>query len=209
MRPWSAPLDTGARWRGRNDEAALPADIIALARESGRYGCRKITALLRAAGWLVSPKRVERIWRREGLKVPRRHPKKGRLWPNNGSCVRLRPERPNQVWAYDCVEDRTQNGRKIRRLDVVDEFPHECLAIRVARKLKAAEVIDVLSGLFMPHGVRRPIFALIPDRSSWPKGGRTGSGPQEPGRPPSSRAHLGRMATSRAWGGPGRPGLAG
>jgi hypothetical protein len=100
--------------RGRDDEAALTADIIALAREYGRYGYRKITALLHAAGWTVNAKRVERIWRREGLKVPAKQPKKGRLWLNDGSCVRLRPERPNHVWSYDFVEDRTHDGRKFR-----------------------------------------------------------------------------------------------
>ena len=139
--------------RGRDDEEALTADIIALAREYGRYGYRKITALLRAAGWVVNAKRVERIWRREGLKVPAKQPKKGRLWLADGSCVRLRPEHPNHVWSYDFVEDRTHDGRKFRMLNVVDEFTHECLAIRVARKLKATEVIDVLSDLFILRGV--------------------------------------------------------
>ena len=139
--------------RGRDDEEQLTADIIALAREYGRYGYRKITALLRAAGWVVNAKRVERIWRREGLKVPQKQPKKGRLWLADGSCVRLRPEYPNHVWSYDFVEDRTHDGRKFRMLNVVDEFTHECLTIRVARKLKATDVIDVLSDLFILRGV--------------------------------------------------------
>ena len=95
---------------------------------------------------------MERIWRREGLKVPARQPKRGRLWLNNGSCVRLRPERPNHVWAYDFVEDRTREGCKFRMLNVVDEFTRECLAIRVARKLSSADVIDVLSDLFILRG---------------------------------------------------------
>jgi putative transposase len=93
--------------RGRADEAALTADIVALATRYGRYGYRRIAALLRDAGWVVNAKRVERIWRREGLKVPQKQPKKGRLWLNDGSCIRLRPERPNHVWSYDFVEDRT------------------------------------------------------------------------------------------------------
>lgn len=138
---------------GKEDEAALTADIIALAREYGRYGYRKITALLRAAGWVVNAKRVERIWRREGLKVPAKQPKKGRLWLNDGSCVRLRPEQPNHVWSYDFVENRTHDGHKFRMLNIVDEFTHECLAIGVARKLKANDVIDVLSDLFILRGV--------------------------------------------------------
>ncbi len=137
----------------REDEAALTADIIALAEQYGRYGYRRITALLRSAGWLVNTKRVERIWRREGLKVPARQPKRGRLWLNDGSCIRLKPERPNHVWSYDFVEDRTHDRRKFRMLNVIDEFTRECLAIRVARKLKAADVIDVLSDLFILRGV--------------------------------------------------------
>ena len=135
-----------------DDEAALTAAIIELARQYGRYGYRRITALLRAEGWQVNHKRVERIWRREGLKVPARQPKRGRLWLNDGSCVRLRPERANHVWAYDFVEDRTRDGRKIRLLNVVDEFTRECLAIRVGRKLGSAEVIDVLADLFIARG---------------------------------------------------------
>jgi putative transposase len=139
--------------RGRDDEAALTADLVELARPYGRYGYRKISALLKAAGWLVNDKRVERIWRREGLKVPAKQPKKGRLWDNEGSCLRLRPEHPNHVWSYDFVEARTHDGRKFRMLNVIDEFTHEGLAIRVARKLKAADVIDVLSDLFVLRGV--------------------------------------------------------
>ena len=139
--------------RGRHDEEALTADLIALARQYGRYGYRKITALLRDAGWLVSDKRVERIWRREGLKVPARQPKRGRLWLNDGSCIRLRAEHRNHVWSYDFVEDRTHNGRKIRMLNIIDEFTHECLAIRVARRLRSIDVIDVLSDLFILRGV--------------------------------------------------------
>jgi putative transposase len=139
--------------KGRADEAALTADIVALATEYGRYGYRRITAMLRAAGWAVNVKRVERIWRREGLKVPSKQPKKGRLWLNDGSCLRLRPERPNHVWSYDFVEDRTHNGRKFRMLNVIDEFTRECLAIRLDRKLKSTDVIDVLSDLFILRGV--------------------------------------------------------
>ena len=85
--------------------------------------------------------------------MPRRQPKRGRLWLNDGACVRLRPERPDHVWAYDFVEDRTRDGRKFRLLCVVDEFTREALAIRVARKLGAAEVIDVLADLFLARGV--------------------------------------------------------
>ena len=136
-----------------DDEAALRDEIVALAKLYGRYGYRRVTALLRVAGWCTNHKRVERIWRQEGLKVPPRQPKRGRLWLNDGSCVRLRPERPNHVWAYDFVENRTRDGRKFRMLCVVDEFTREALAIRVARKLGSVEVIDVLADLFIARGV--------------------------------------------------------
>ena len=129
-------------------------DIVELARRYGRYGYRRIAALLRSqAGWVVNDKRVERIWRREGLKVPAKQPKKGRLWLNDGSCIRLRAERPNHVWSYDFVEDRTHEGRKYRMLNVIDEFTHEALAIRIDRKLDSTDVIDVLSDLFILCGV--------------------------------------------------------
>jgi putative transposase len=136
-----------------DDEAALTADIIALAIQYGRYGYRRITALLRNAGQVVNVKRVERIWRREGLKVPTKQPKRGRLWLNDGSCVRLRPEYPNHVWSYDFVEDRTHNGKKYRMLNVIDEFTRECITIRIARQLKSTDVIDVLSDLFILRGI--------------------------------------------------------
>lgn len=136
-----------------DDEAALTADIVALAIQYGRYGYRRITAMLRRAGWVVNHKRVERIWRREGLKVPQKQPKRARLWLNDGSCLRLRPQHPNHVWSYDFVEDRTHDKRKIRMLNVIDEFTRECLAIRVSRRLKATDVIDVLSDLFILRGV--------------------------------------------------------
>jgi putative transposase len=104
------------------------------------------------AGWRVNDKRVERIWRRERLKVPQKQPKRGRLWLADGSCIRLRPEHRNHVWSYDFVEDRTHDGPKFRMLNGVDEFTHECPAIRVDRKLKAIDVIDVLSDLFILRG---------------------------------------------------------
>lgn len=137
----------------RDDEAALTADIIALARQYGRYGYRRITALLRGSGWMVNQKRVERIWRREGLKVPGKQPKRGRLWLNDGSCIRLRPERANHVWSYDFVADRTHDGRSFRMLCIIDEFTRESLAIRVARKLKATDVIEALCELFVSRGI--------------------------------------------------------
>ena len=105
------------------------------------------------AGWIVNDKRVERIWRREGLKVPAKQPKRGRLWLNDGSCIRLRAERPNHVWSHDFVEDRTHDGRKYRMLNVIDEFTHESLAILIERRLRSTDVIDALCDLFILRGI--------------------------------------------------------
>jgi putative transposase len=184
--------------QGRDDDERLTADIIDLARQYGRYGYRKIAELLRStAGWVVNDKRVERIWRREGLKVPTKQPKRGRLWLNDGSCIRLRAERPNHVWSYDFVEDRTHEGRNYRMLNVIDEFTHECLAIRVQRQLKAVDVIDVLSDLFILRGVpghirsdNGPEFVA--------KAVQTGSLQSERRRLTSRQEVLGRMDLSRA-----------
>ena len=134
------------------DEQRLTEAIVALASRYGRYGYRRVWALLRAEGWRVNLKRVHRIWRREGLKVPSKQPKRGRLWLNDGSCVRLRPERRNHIWAYDFVQDRTRDGRTLKMLVVVDEFSRECLAIEAARRLRSQDVLAVLGDLFVRHG---------------------------------------------------------
>ncbi|MEH3047774.1 MULTISPECIES: IS3 family transposase [Sphingomonas] len=137
---------------GADDEQALTDDVVALAKQYGRYGYRRVTALLHAAGWSVNHKRVERIWRREGLKVPQRQPKRGRLWLNDGSCIRLRPEYPGHVWAYDFVEERTHDGRKFRILTIIDEASRECLALVVARQLRHEDVLAALADLFVERG---------------------------------------------------------
>jgi transposase InsO family protein len=138
--------------RVRDDEAALTEAVVGLAAEYGRYGYRRITAMLRTQGWHVNAKRVQRIWRREGLKVPRRQPKRGRLWLNDGSCIRLRPCWPGHVWAYDFVQDRTSDGRPFRMLTVIDEYTRECLAIVVARRLTSDDVLQALTDLFVERG---------------------------------------------------------
>ena len=115
----------------RSDEAALLGDVVRLASRFGRYGYRQITNLLRIEGWHVNHKRVERIWRQEGLKVPKRQPKRGRLWLNDGSCIRLRPLHKNHVWSYDFVSTRTHDGRVLKLLTVLDEYTRQCLAIKV------------------------------------------------------------------------------
>lgn len=137
----------------RPDEEALTRSIIALASEYGRYGYRRIWALLRRQGWNIGVGRVERIWRREGLKVPQKQPKRGRLWLNEGSCIRLRAERPRHVWSYDFVMDRTHDGKAFRMLTVIDEFTRESLAIVVNRKLKSDDVLHCLADLFVKRGV--------------------------------------------------------
>ena len=139
--------------RVRDDEEPLRKNIIELACQFGRYGYRRITALLHYIGWCVNHKRVERIWREEGLKVPKRQPKRKRLWFNDGSCVRLRPTHRNHVWSYDFVHCITHDGRKFRMLTVIDEFTRECLAIDVNRKLNHDDVLERLSWLMVTRGV--------------------------------------------------------
>ncbi len=138
--------------RGRPDEEALRHDVIRLAERFGRYGYRLVTGMLRAEGWCVNHKRVERIWRQEALKVLRRQPKRGRLWLNDGFCLRLRPLYRSHVWSYDFVADRTHDGRPLRMLTVLDEYPRECLAVVVARRLTADDVLATLTRLFAQRG---------------------------------------------------------
>ena len=131
------------------EESRLVADITALAIRYGRYGYRRITALLNENGWQVNHKRVERIWRREGLKVPKKQPKRARLWLIDGSCIRLRPEHKDHVWSYDFVIDRTADGRPFKMLTILEEYTRECLAILVERRITAEDVIDQLFNLFV------------------------------------------------------------
>jgi putative transposase len=136
-----------------DDEPRLAERMVELATQYGRYGYRRITALLRAEGFKVNHKRVERLRPREGLKVPQKPPRRGRLWLNDGSCVRLRPERKDHVWSYDFVQARTRDGRAFRMLRVIDEFTRECLAIDVARQLRSDDVLERLSDLLVRRGV--------------------------------------------------------
>jgi len=129
------------------------ARIIELATQYGRYGYRRITALLRTKGWKVNHKRVEKIWRREGLKVPQKQPKRSRLWLNDGSCIRLRPEHKDHVWSYDFVVARTADGRALRILTILDEYTRECLSILVQRQIRSQDLISVLTDLFLRRGI--------------------------------------------------------
>ena len=136
----------------RADEDEITSKIIELASNYGRYGYRRITAMMRLDSILINHKRVERIWREQGLKVPVKQHKKRRLWLNDGSCIRLRPEHKNHVWSYDFVEDRLRNGRKVRWLNIIDEYTRECIASIPKRKWNHTEIIELLSNLFVMRG---------------------------------------------------------
>jgi hypothetical protein len=153
----------------RDDEDALTQAIVMLASQYGRYGYRRITALLQHAGWQVGKDRVERIWRREGLKVPKKQKPRGRLWLNDGSCVRLRPERANHVWSYDFVSGRTHDGRRVRMLNLIDEHTRESLLVRPERRWSAAKVIEALADVMVRNFVR-VIFLSYPTGSGFAAG---------------------------------------
>jgi putative transposase len=141
--------------RGRpppSDEPLLVRRMVELALEYGRYGYRRITAMLNSEGWRVNHKRVERLWRREGLKVPAKQPKRGRLWLTDGSCVRLRPAFKGHVWSYDFMAARTRDGRPLRLLTIIDEYTRESLAIYVARRITSDQVMGRLTQLFVEKG---------------------------------------------------------
>ena len=136
-----------------DDEVILVKRAVELACQYGRYGYRRITALLRQEGFHVNHKRVERIWRQEGLKVPKKQPKRGRLWLNDGSCVRQRAEYPNHLWSYDFAFERTHDGKPIRILVIIDEYTRECLSLDVSRRMSSENVMYRLGQLFVERGV--------------------------------------------------------
>ena len=148
------PRATQRYSQGRDlDKDALVSRIVELATRYGRYGYRRVTALLKSEGWRVNHKRVERIWRIEGLKVPGKQPKRCQLWLNDGSCIRLRPEHKDHVWSYDFVAARTSDGRGFRILAILDEYTRECLAMVVKRSITPQDVLDQLYMLFLVRGV--------------------------------------------------------
>ena len=140
-----------------DDEPMLVRSMIELAEQYGRYGYRRITALLCLTGWIVNHKRIERLWRREGLKVPKKQPKRKRLWLNDGSCVRLRPAFKNHVWSYDFIMTRTHDGRAVKILTIIDEHTRECLSMDVARRITKDDVLERLADLFVRRGVPKYI----------------------------------------------------
>ena len=178
-----------------DDEARLVARMVELATQYGRYGYRRVTAILHGEGWKVNPKRVERLWRQEGLKVPSRQPKRRRLWLNDGSCVRLRAARKNHVWSYDFVHERTHNGRAFRLLTILDEYTRECLAIDVKRQMNHQDVLDRLAELFVDRGV--PEFIRSDNGSEVYGTGGPGLAAGCWGKDLVSRAAPGRMGTLR------------
>ena len=141
--------------RRRRDEAELIKKIHKLAIRHSRYGYRRITVLLRREGFRVNKKRVHRIWKSEGLGLPRRRPKRRRMGPTGG--IVNKAEYPNHVWSYDFVEDRTESGGKLRILVIIDEYTRECLAIRVEPSIPASVVVEVLEWLFLTRGVPKYI----------------------------------------------------
>jgi len=173
------------------EESRLVTDITSLATKYGRYGYRRITAMLNnsAKGWQVNHKRVERIWRQEGLKVPKKQPKRGRLWLNDGSCIRLRPEHKDHVWSYDFVASRTSDGRAFKILTILDEYTRECLAILVARRITSQDVIDQLFNLI--------VFRSIPEHI------RSDNGPEFTAR--EVRSWLNKLGVKTLFIEPGSP----
>ena len=139
------------------DEPRLVGRMVDLASEYGRYGYRRITILLGWEGWRVNHKRVERLWKQEGLKVPSKQPKRRRLWLGDGSCIRLRPAHKGHVWSDDFVHERTHDGRAFRLLTLVDEYPRECLAIDVKRRMNHR---DVSVGGVVRSAGRPPVHSL-------------------------------------------------
>lgn len=131
-----------------NEERPID-DIIELGDKYGRYGYLMLTGVRNNAGWCVSHKLVERIWRREGLKVLQRQRKKRRIWLNGGSCDHLRPESPNNVWSYDFVQDHTHHGQAYQTLNIIDEYTKEARIIRIDHKLNSTDVLDDLTDLFI------------------------------------------------------------
>lgn len=136
----------------RDFQRKLEKRVVDIASEYGRYGYRQVTGLLNMEGWDVGKDRVFTIWQREGLKVPYKQPKRSRLWLADGSCIRKRPEHVNHVWSYDFVSEETYDGRKIKILNVVDEFSRECLLSLVARRIRSQDVILALADLFLQRG---------------------------------------------------------
>lgn len=143
--------------RDSQEQVRLVARIHELVRKYPRYGYRMITAKLRQEGWHVNRKRIYRLWRREGLKVPRKSRKRRRLGHSGNSCVRRRAEHKDHVWTWDFIHDRTITGKPLKWFAITDEYTRECLALEVDRSITADRVLDVLTNLFLTRGVPKHI----------------------------------------------------
>ena len=136
----------------KEDEEQLRLDLIRLAKQYGRYGYRKIAALLRMEGWDINHKRVERLWREEGLQLPKRHKKRKRLYHKDSSVIRLRPQYQNHIWSVDFVHDKLSSGRPYKMLTVLDEYTRQALCVRVKSKMGSADVLEGLYRLLLKYG---------------------------------------------------------
>ena len=134
------------------DDDELRLALIRLAKQYGRYGYRKIAQLLRVEGWVVKHKKVERLWREKGLRLPYRHKRRKRLYHKHSSVIRLRPKHPNHIWSVDFVHNKLSSGRRYKMLTVLDEYTRQALCVVVATKMGHAEVLDALYPLFLKHG---------------------------------------------------------
>lgn len=140
-----------------SDEAQLVKDIHRLVKDNPRRGCRHIATLLRQEGWCVNDKRVHRLWKKEGFRVPRKRRKKRAIGNAANACDKRAATERNDVWTWDFIHDRTVDGRQIKCLDILDEYTRECLSLEMGRSFKASDVLDVLSGLMGVHGVPKHI----------------------------------------------------
>ena len=139
------------------DEQQLLSRMHELVRKYPRYGYRMIGAKLRQEGWRLNPKRMYRLWRQEGFKVPKKTRKKRRLGHHGNSCVRRRAQHKDHVWTWDFIHDRTRTGQPLKWLAITDEYTRECLALEVDRSITADRIVEVLTSLFMIRGVPKHI----------------------------------------------------
>jgi len=136
----------------KHDDEELRLAMIRLAKQYGRYGYRKIAYLLRIEGWIANHKKVERLWREEGLQLPHRHKKRKRLYHKDSSVIRLRPQYPGHIWSVDFVHDKLSSGRSYKMLTVLDEYTREALCVTAKPRMGHAEVLEALYPLFLKHG---------------------------------------------------------
>ena len=174
----------------KDAEAPFRTEVVRLACAYGRYGYRTIAGMMRNAGWSqATTAKVARIWRQEGLKIPQKQPPRGRLWLNDGSCMRLRATRPNHVWSYDFVLIRDAYGGKIRMLTLIDEFSRKCLTIHCARRIGSIQVIEQLANAMIDNGIPEYIRSdngpefIAQDLRKWLSGIRVKTAYITPGSP--------------------------